>query len=116
LLLVAIGIYQSYLIGLSELEADCLRQENQTLVELRQMKIEQHNQFVDSLQTIINRKNIPTFEAKSFAGEFYNYLKQRVHCPDAVFTLAVLNTDYFRDQGFRKTSNPFPVLNVTLSS
>jgi hypothetical protein len=101
---------------LKNYETACLKEEQQVVNELRQMEKEEHIAFVDSLESIVNRKNIPTFEAQSFAGQFYNYLKDNVHCPEAVFTLAIYHTDYFRDRKFKTTSNPFPVLNVTLNS
>lgn len=101
---------------MKDLEVDCLKKETAVIAELRKQDEQTHRTFVDSLEYIINRKNIPTFASQSFAGEFYNYLKQKVQCPEAVFTLAVSNTDYFRNQKFRMTNNPFPMLNVTISS
>lgn len=66
------------------------------MAELREMERMAHLEFVDSLNKIITTRVKPQFDLNSFPGQLYQSLKDKVECPEAVFSLAVMQTDYFK--------------------
>lgn len=88
---------------------NCLEQEKQVMADLREQERLVHNEFVDSLNTIITTRVRPLFSDHSFQGQMYKVLKDSVECPEAMFALAVMNTDYFKKV---KNHNPFTTVMV----
>lgn len=85
----------------------CLKRELKIVYEIRALEKAQFEKTIDSIKQIVSKPYEPTFASNSLFGDVYNYMKQKLHCPEANFSLAVHESDRFRSSFFKKSNNMF---------